>query len=88
MAAEKPPKPPMANAMVMKMRETSSSLPRLLRSPLRNMRQRNSATVTSWELTLRGNVISCVPFLHRKMWVEVIDCKRLGGRGMTRNQRM
>jgi hypothetical protein len=44
-ARAKAPIPPTVKAIVIKIREASSILPRLLRRPLRNMRQRNSAMV-------------------------------------------
>src|SRR5580704_13398865 len=50
--AAKPPSPPTAKAKVTRMRENSSILPRLLRRPLTNMRQRRLAMAVSWPLRL------------------------------------
>src|SRR6202162_4028062 len=56
-AAMEPPNPPRTKTRLIKMRETNSILPRLLRRPLRNMRQRRSAIAVSWVET-SGRIIS------------------------------
>jgi hypothetical protein len=56
-ATRKPPAPPSAKTEVTTRRETNSVLPRRLRNPFTNMRQRNSAMTFSWEVTESGGVI-------------------------------